>query len=1027
MPDLPPGLYEDLLTSALEAQLQSIMDRVEQSPLDRAEAPDRLALHVTRLVEQTIRSLPADQRVAAGTDIVRMITQLLGEEAGIPVDDLEPSGTGFVLHAVHPVAPDGRPLPLQTPLIPVLDTTLLNNAPGEPALSKQLLSEIESADRVDAMIAFIRFSGIRPFLERLRRHTASGKILRVLTTTYTGSTEPRALDALADLGAEIRVSYDTSTTRLHAKAWVFHRDAGSSTAYIGSSNLTHSAQVVGLEWNVRISGRRNPGVLQKAQAAYDSAWENGDFVPYDPSTFARAVQRQDKNEPQLLLPPVELRLEPFQDQLLEQVAASRERGFHRNLLVAATGTGKTVMAAVDYARLARRLPRARLLFVAHREELLDQALRTFRYALRQPAFGEKFVGGHRPRQWDHVFASIQSIGASGVDNLDPQHFDVVIVDEFHHAAAPSYDQLLQRLTPTELLGLTATPDRADGMPILHWFGGRIAAELRLWDAIDQQRLAPFHYYGLHDGLDLRAVGWRRGRGYDTAELSNLVTGDQVLARRVIEQVSGHVPDVQSMRALGFCVSIDHAQFMAQQFRETGIAATAVTGQTPDQERRDALRQLADGELQAVFSVDLFNEGIDIPDVDTLLMLRPTDSATVFVQQLGRGLRRSPGKSVCTVLDFVGYHRAEFRYDMRFAALVGGTRKELEQKVAEDFPYLPTGCHLTLDPVAKDIVLASIRNALPSRWPQLVAKLTAMVQDGHDPTLSNYLHHTGLALDDVYSNNRSWSDLLQSAGLPVAPAGPEEVTLRRAIGRQLHIDDLERIGAFRHFLAQPNPPQPDSPRQAALLRMLVVALAGRHLKDADLAEGADLLWRHPQVRAEYLELLDLLADRPDHLQPPLPNRPDVPLLIHARYTREEILAALHQKASRAKTPPWREGVYWAADQQADVFVVTIDKSAGHFSPTTLYRDYAISRDLFHWESQSTTAAESPTGRRYRNHASLGSEILLFARQTNRDRSFWFLGRATYVAHEGQRPMAITWRLHHPLSGDLYAQFAATAVA
>ncbi len=442
----------------------------------------------------------------------------------------------------------------------------------------------------------------------------------------------------------------------------------------------------------------------------------------------------------------------------------------------------------------------------------------------------------------------------------------MIVDEFHHAAAPSYDRLLQRLAPTELLGLTATPERADGMPILHWFGDRIAAELRLWDAIDQQRLAPFHYYGLHDGLDLRDVGWRRGRGYDIAELSNLVTGDAVLARRVIGQVADHVPDTGSMRALGFCVSVDHARFMAQQFRNAGIAAAAVTGQTPDQERRDALRQLADGDLQAVFSVDLFNEGVDVPDVDTVIMLRPTDSATVFVQQLGRGLRKAPGKSVCTVLDFVGHHRAEFRYDTRFAALLGGTRKELEQKVREDFPYLPTGCHLTLDPVAKDIVLASIRNALPSRWPQLVAELAAMATDGHEPTLANYLHHTGLALDDVYSNNRSWSDLLQAAGLPVAPAGPEEVSLRRAIGRQRHIDDLERISTFRHFLVQPVPPRPDSPREAALLRMLVVALAGRHLQDADLAEAADLLWRHPQVRAEYLELLDLLERRPDHLQP-----------------------------------------------------------------------------------------------------------------------------------------------------------------
>jgi len=361
-----------------------------------------------------------------------------------------------VLRAVLGRTPDGRVETMPEPLIPLLDTTLLTNAPGEPRVGNQLLTELHSADRIDLVMAFIRRSGIAPLLDTLRSHCQSSRALRVLTTTYTGSTEGRALDALSDLGADIRVSYDMSTTRLHAKAWLFHRRSGFSTAYIGSSNLTYSAQISGLEWNVRVSGARNPDVIDKVAAVFESYWNSGDFVPYDAATFAAETARTAPSGPVVFFSPIELRPEPFQERLLEQIALARERGHHRNLLVSATGTGKTVMAAIDYARLRDRLDSSRLLFVAHREEILDQSLATFRHCVRDHTFGELWVGGQRPRKFDHVFASIQSLNAAGFGSLDPGHFDVVIVDEFHHAAAPSYRALLEHVKPTELLGLTAT-------------------------------------------------------------------------------------------------------------------------------------------------------------------------------------------------------------------------------------------------------------------------------------------------------------------------------------------------------------------------------------------------------------------------------------------------------------------------------------------------------------------------------------------------------------------------------------------
>jgi len=1017
------GLYEALLTGRLEQVLERLpADRLvaQLTDLLDAESADRVSRHVAQLLARAIDAAPERERAAEG---VRLATALLNRLQSLAATNLHldqdvPLDPGRVLHALHRLRPDGTPDPIERPLTPLLDTTVLTNAPGEPAVSHELRAEVPSSDAIDVVMAFIRFSGVRSLLDALRQHCRSGKALQILTTTYTNSTERRALDVLTELGADVRVSYDTSSTRLHAKAWIFHRSSGYSTAYVGSSNLTHMAQVTGLEWNVRISGARNPDAVAKMAAVFTSYWASRDFVVYDAEDFRLRTAEEDRG-PGLMLSPVEIELRPFQDRLLEQLAVSRLQGHHRNLLVAATGTGKTVMAAVDYARLRTTLTRDRLLFVAHREEILDQSRATFRHALRDATFGEKWVGRDRPNRFEHVFASIQSINASGIDSIHPEHFDVVIIDEFHHAAAPSYEALLARVQPRELLGLTATPERADGLDVLGHFDGRIAAELRLWDAIDQHYLAPFDYFGIHDGMDLRDVPWRRGRGYDVAELTNVLTADHAWARRVLEQVRQKVTDPLRMRALGFCVSIDHARFMATRFREAGLPAVAIWGDSPRDERRAALRDLETGRVRVVFTVDLFNEGVDLPTVDTLLLLRPTDSPTLFLQQLGRGLRRSQGKTVCTVLDFVGTHRKEFRYDRRFRALLGGSRKDVERQVEQGFPFLPAGCNLDLDPVAREIVLRSIRNAVPGVWRDKLAELRSL----GDVSLRTYLEHTGLELEDVYAANHSWTEMRRAAGLPTDSAGPSERSLLRAIGRLLHVDNPERLAAYRSFVAGEHPPDVATmdEREQRLVRMLVGSVTTLGTTGM-LQTAVDELWQHTQVRDEMVEVLDLLPSRVDHLQPALDIDPRVPLCAHARFTRNEILAA-YGVGNGAKPPTWQTGVWWERGTGSDLFAFTLDKSVGGFSPTTRYRDHAISRDLIHWESQSATSVDSDTGRRYITSALEGTNVVLFGRLRTDDRAFWCLGTARYRSHEGDRPIAFVWQLDHPLPADLYTSFAA----
>jgi len=1032
---LPRGLYETLLTEALQQKLdRSDADSLPSlEPLRDADAADRLALHVARIVEHAVSVLPEGERTQHGLALARALIERL-----VSFPDLDdaarhalasqcPTEPARLLTAVRALRPDGEPESLNPPLIPLLDTTLLTNAPGEPGVGRQLVEEIESADRVDIVMAFIRRSGIRPLLDALHRFTDSGRVLRVLTTTYTDSTEAAALDALQSVGASVRVSYEQGGTRLHAKAFLFHRDSGFSTAYIGSSNLTHTAQVTGLEWNVRVSGVRNRAVVEKVAATFDSYWEGRDFVPYHRAEFDARRPRTDPSAG-FVLPPTELRLEPFQERLLEQITLARMQGRHRNLLVAATGTGKTVMAAVWYARLRPVLPRGRLLFVAHRKELLDQALATFRHGLRQHDFGERWVDGERPERYEHVFASIQTLARpETLARLEPDRFDVVIVDEFHHAAADSYVALLDRLRPCELLGLTATPERADDRSVLDRFDGRIAAELRLWDAIDQRRLVPFAYYGVHDGLDLTQVPWSRSTGYDVEGLSNLLTANDAWAHGVLQQIVRRTDGPSSVRAIGFCVSVRHAQFMARVFTEAGVATAAVWAETATEARARALRDLADGRLNVLFAVDLFNEGVDVPSVDTLLLLRPTDSPTLFMQQLGRGLRLHPGKASCTVLDFVGLHRREFRFDRRLGALLGGSRVGVKEQVERGFPFLPAGCHMELDRVARKVVLDNLRQGIAASWARRVEALREYAASGESVRLRDFLAATGLGVEQVYDAQRGWSELCADAGLALLCPGPLEKPLRRGCGRLLHVDDPQRLAAWSAWVARPETPDPDrlSECDRRLLRMLVASVLYKLVPaDTSLADGARLVWQHPQVLRELGELFEVLVDQLTHLPLPLEGRPDVPLQVHARYTRIEILAAFGV-GEGARVFSWQTGVYWAQHTRADLLAFTLDKSAGSFSPNTRYRDYAISRSTIHWESQSTTRDGSPTGQRYQNHEKKGSDVMLFGRQSTADRAFHFLGPAAYVDHRSEMPMAIRWRLRHDLPGDLFAQYAAAA--
>jgi superfamily II DNA or RNA helicase len=867
--------------------------------------------------------------------------------------------------------------------------------------------------------------GLRLLEAELRDARDRAVPFRVVTTTYLGGTERAALDRLVrDYGAEVKVQYDARRTRLHAQAWLFRRHSGFDTAYIGSSNLSRAALLDGIEWNVRLSRVGTPTLLDKFLATFETYWNSDSFGSYDPATDrdklddALADARGERTgSAAISLSGLELRPYPYQQAILESLESERaNHDRHRNLVVAATGTGKTVMAALDYRNLARAADeQPNLLFVAHRREILQQSMRTYREALVDANFGELYVDGARPERWHHVFASVQALSQYGVENIPVDHFDVVVVDEFHHAEAPTYRRILDHLQPRELLGLTATPERGDGTDVRALFDGRTAAELRIWDAINQGLLSPFHYFGISDNTDLSQVPWSRGR-YDEAALSRLYTGSDARAAIVIKELRDKTSAPLRMRALGFCVSVDHAHFMADRFNRAGIPAMAISGQTPGVERVKALADLRAGTINVVFAADLLNEGVDIPVLDTVLFLRPTESPTLFLQQLGRGLRLAPDKDVLTVLDFVGNNRAEFRLDLRYRALTGATRKGLERDVDRGFPFLPSGCQIVLDEVTQANVLASVRQHLALRWSMLVRELRAHPTN----SLPQFLDDSGAELWQVVDGKRSWTTLQRQAGaLGDAPAG-EEPLLKR-VRALTHVDDPRRVDAYRHLLSGSRPFDPADPF-ARMLYFTIWPTGGGYV---DFNQGWTALIDHGEAREEMQLIIDMAFANSRRLTRPDGGLEGLPLALHGSYQREEILAALgHAELSR---PPsqFREGVLRTTvnGRTVDAFFVMLNKSEAEYSPSTMYRDYPISPTLFHWESQSTTSVVSETGQRYING---GSTVLLFVR---RDRTNEFgtaphtyLGEAKYVSHTGDRPVAITWKLASPMPPDLYSETA-----
>ncbi|WP_087748001.1 MULTISPECIES: DUF3427 domain-containing protein [unclassified Acidovorax] len=1052
---LPDGLYDLLLTEGLARSLAELApSRADVSPL-KGGATEFLTDAITRQLGTLLDDLPGEDadKVKAQLELVNGLLVMLRQRLVGGVGEV---GTGPSADVIDLIASPLRVLRAvqrdqQFPASPEIGLGvpwLFTAGKGSPSLLQEIRRELASSDQVDILVSFITVSGVRKLQDVLQQITAMGAQptgqaprktrLRILTTTYTGATEARALDELARLpGCEVRVSLDGRRTRLHAKAWLFQRKTGFGSAYVGSANLSGAALTGGLEWTVKLTQRAQEALFARAVAHFETLWADSEFQRYDPDNvehrqaLAAALGRESfGGEPSTAISFFDLQPKTYQQEMLEQLANERAHGRSRNLLVAATGTGKTVVAAFDYRNTCRNEGgHPRLLFVAHREEILRQALRTYREVLRDPEFGELLTGSRQPERWNHLFATIDSLTSRDlVATVGADHWHTVVVDECHRLAADRFDAFAKAVRPNVLLGLTATPERSDGQPIVQYFDARPdgspAVELRLWHALDLQLLAPFEYYACDDATDFSEVPWDRPGEREAVD--NLVTGNDVRARLVINEWRRLASDAGQSRAIVFCVSVAHAEFMTNWLNRAGLPAACVVGTTASEERRRAPQRLTDGELCALVTVDLYNEGIDLPMVDTLLLLRPTQSPVLFQQQIGRGLRLAPGKESCLVLDFVGQHRTEFRFDRLLSSLTGLSRRELTDGVENGFGSLPPGCHIHLQRQTREQVLQGLRALISQNWRRLKTELQtyAALRGRSTVQLADFLHDQALDLEDVYragtgQGRSGWTALKRDAGLMVAEPGPEEDYFSRRFGDLLHVDDPRRLDVMAAVGTRHKDSQVPTAEEALGVQMLAYQIDGRHEQAGGHEAFMARVAQHPAIAAELVELSALLQARSTLGAHPVPGLEDTPLCLHAAYGVREILTAVGWLTASRRVP-FQAGTLSLISRKTELLFVTLDKSEGYHDRIA-YHDYAVSAERFHWQSQNSAGPDTPGGRRYLESATNGWQFQLFVRP-RKGEAYRACGPVALESAEGDRPMNIIWKMHTPLPARLFREFS-----
>ena len=1023
---LKQGIYEHIINQETDRRMQAAVQSglvCVQQQIDSAESPQMLANYLANAIRQKLEDTEEQQ------DRVNLINRIM-IDAGL-LDDKQIVKPADLLAEVMTQQQSALQNQSNTQTIRPISgfrvSNLFTGGSSTLSLGEEIRREIASADEICFIVSFLKVSGVRILLDDLKKFCSREVTrLRIITTTYCGATQAKAIEQLAALpNTEIRISYNTDIERLHAKSYIFVRNSGMNTAYIGSSNLSKSAQTEGLEWNMRVTSVENPHIIKTALATFEMYWNSPnveDFRIGGIEKFNKEIHRNIFHTETSDFVYQRYTLLPHQKQILDKLRVEREdRGNFKNLIVAATGTGKTVISAFDYQEFARTHSRARILFTAHREEILRQSLNAYRNVLQDANFGTLWVGTNRPQEaseYEHLFVSI-SMFNSRFDEffalLDSDFYDYIVIDEAHHSQADSYRKLFDHFQPQLLVGLTATPERMDGKDLRPDFGNRISAEIRLPQALQAGLLTPFQYLCISDDTDLSDDSLWSGQKYNIERLADKLCA-KTRARLIVDALHKYLADEYTCRALCFCVNKRHADFMAEQLRLYGFNAQSLTSDTPADERKQLAKDLREGTLHYLCLVDIFNEGVDIPEVDTVLFLRPTESLTIFLQQLGRGLRLSAGKTELTVLDFVAQANRKYDFASRFRALTLQPEKNIQKQINEGFTLLPLGCSIVMEKKARQYILDNITSAIYNKN-RIVKEINSYATI---PTLTQFLENNGQDIRILYQGSNCWSSLKRAAGRISYADDTITKRLEKGVSNLIHHNTSSFLRFVERFIAGENVHMVEDNKTYAI--MLYYALFQDKLNKtgySSINEALELIHlpKYACFKQEIAEIVSFLLARLDIKTTPIGAEIIPGLELYGCYTREEVFTLVGRQTAEVKMQGAASGVFNLPEHNATLLFVTLNKSEKDFSPSTQYNDYLINEEYFHWQSQNTDSHNNNGGRRYTEQSQTKNKIILFVREEKKDgfgntSPFHCFGLVDYVSSHGDFPMNVKWRLQKP---------------
>lgn len=900
-----------------------------------------------------------------------------------------------------------------------------------------LKEELNSCDSFCFIVSFIKFSGIQLLINTLDELKNRGIKGRIITSVYLNITDPKALRKLMEYdNVEIKV-YTNTRESFHTKAYLFHRKEYSS-CIIGSSNLSQSALYSGEEWNVRLVKDNYLDIFDQSCEQFEKIWDSNEAVELN-SRFIDMYEefksntgnietfdfKKEENNKEIFRP------NKMQSELLEKLKLTRQFGNKKGLIVAATGTGKTYLAAMDILHVKP----ASFLFIAHREELINNAFNVFSKILPHDISEYGFLtGSEKNYNKKFMFSTIQSL-YKNTEYFSKQAFDYIIIDEFHHSKASTYETVLNYFEPSFLLGLTATPERMDGKDILELCDYNLIGEMGLREALEYDLLSPFHYFGLIDNtVDYKEIPFSNGR-YD-----DRILGEKLSIPKRVEFIHSKIEkigfDGDKVKAIAFCANIKHAEYMKEQFKLKGYTTESITARDNQQNRREITDNFQNGNIEILCVVDIFNEGIDIPDVNLLLFLRPTMSSTIFIQQLGRGLRKVKNKDFVTILDFIGNHKKDYIITQAFSENTLSEKDRLLTEIKNQFSDIPGASYIELDRICQDRIISKIENYNSLSKDNIVAEYLEFKNEfGRELDIIDFKDNIELFLRlknkfgsfvkaqklieklDYYFHNDE-EEIFGILEKNFSINYPYEVLIIWLLSETGTISPKDVISKFESvFLIKIN----------KKLQYHLIIRAMRELSENDLfifnsltntisLKTTDFTKFFKKRLIGLIELFILNFKKKIDI-----NEFNNNILVkYNDYSRIELQILLDSNAQKGS---WRAG--YSVSREHICLFITLNKSLV-LKEELKYDNYFHRQDIVQWISQNKTSHDSKVGRMYVEHKDLNMKVHIFIRkdpvlENGAAAPFSYLGEAEYHTSHGDKPMYMLWKLEHPVPNELFIDF------